>query len=144
MYRIDTENMDTLTRNVPRTVCEFASLILLHETQVISLQSVPNSWALHLCSGGWTEEAVSPDYEAISNTQRNTLESAWPKIFHFLTVVITANSHQCLNLDSLSLFVFFTHLVSILQGGIWMDHLLLACPAAYGKMALTKCECTLS
>lgn len=41
-----------LTKSVPRTVCKFVSRILLHEKHVFSLQSLPDSWALHPPSGG--------------------------------------------------------------------------------------------
>ena len=56
-------SIDFLTRSVPLTVCEFASLRLLHEKHVFSLHSLPGSWDSHLLSGGWLEFAVSPSHE---------------------------------------------------------------------------------
>ena len=48
------------TRIVPLTVCELASLILLHEKHVSSLHRLVESWDPHLLSGGSMEFAVSP------------------------------------------------------------------------------------
>lgn len=45
-------SMTVLTRIVPLTVCELASLTLLHEKHVVSSQSLPDSWEPHLLSGG--------------------------------------------------------------------------------------------
>lgn len=44
--------IDILTKSVPRMVKEFASRMLLHEKHVFSLHSFPDSWELHIPSGG--------------------------------------------------------------------------------------------
>lgn len=52
---------NSLTSNVPLTVCSLASLSLLHEKHVFSLHNLLGSWEPHLVSGGWIEFAVSPN-----------------------------------------------------------------------------------
>lgn len=43
---------NVLTKRVPRTVWDCASLVLLHAKQVLSSQKLPDSWLLHGPVGG--------------------------------------------------------------------------------------------
>lgn len=66
-----------LTRSVPRTVWDCASRMLLHAKHVSSWHSLPDSWASHRLSGGWTEFAVSPDMNITHVTYCKEINKRW-------------------------------------------------------------------
>jgi len=69
----NTKDQDNLTRRVPRTVCEFASLRLLHSEQVSSKHILPDAFPPHFCSGGCAEFAVSPGSQTTTLDQSQKL-----------------------------------------------------------------------